>query len=71
MKELGIRSIVTKKFRPIHSSQKVKEKPNLLNQNSSADKLNKKWVRYTTYIHKVKHGWWYLAAILDLYTKKL
>ena len=32
MKELGIRSIVTKKFRPTRSSQKVDEKPNLLNQ---------------------------------------
>ena len=32
MKELGIRSIVTKKFRPTRVSQKVDEKPNILNQ---------------------------------------
>ena len=71
MKELGIRSIVTKKFRPTRSSQKVDEKPNLLNQDFSADKPNKKWVGDITYIHTVKHGWCYLAAVLDLCTKKL
>lgn len=71
MKELGIRSIVTKKFRPTRSSQKVDEKPNLLNQDFSADKPNKKWVGDITYIHTVKHGWCYLAAVLDLCTKKI
>ena len=65
MKELGIRSIVTKKFRPTRSSQKVDEKPNLLNQDFSVDKPNKKWVGDITYIHIVKHGWCYLAAVLD------
>lgn len=71
MKELGIRSIVTKKFRPTRSSQKVDEKPNLLNQDFSADKPNKKWVGDITYIYTVKHGWCYLAAVLDLCTKKI
>ena len=54
-----------------HVVLKVDEKPNLLNQDFSADKPNKKWVGDITYIHTVKHGWCYLAAVLDLCTKKI
>lgn len=50
MKELVIKSIVTKKFRPTRSSQKVDKKTNLLNQDFSADKPNKKWVGDIIYI---------------------
>lgn len=71
MKELGIRSIVTKKFRPTRSSQKIEEKTNLINQDFSTEKPNEKWVGDITYIHTLKDGWCYLAAVLDLYTKKI
>ena len=70
MRELGISSIVTKKFRPTLSSQKVEEKPNLINQYFTTKKPNEKWVEDITYINTLKHGWCYLAAVLDLCTKK-
>lgn len=71
MKELGICSIVTKKFRPTQSNQKIDEKPNLLNQDFKSETLNEKWVGDITYIHTLKDGWCYLAAVLDLCTKKI
>lgn len=71
MRELGIRSIVTKKFRPTHSSQKIEEKPNLINQDFTTKKPNEKWVGDITYINTLKHGWCYLAVVLDLCTKKV
>jgi len=63
MKELGICSIVTEKFKPTRSSQKVEEKPNILNQDFRAGDI--------TYIHTLKDGWCYLAAVLDLCSKKV
>ncbi len=43
MKELGICSIVTEKFKPARSSQKVEEKTNILNQDFSGENINEKW----------------------------
>lgn len=71
MKELGICSIVTEKFKPTRSSQKVEEKPNILNQDFSAENINEKWAGDITYIHTIKDGWCYLAAVLDLCSKKV
>lgn len=72
MKELGIRSIVTKKFRPTHNSQKIEEKTNLINQDFSTEKPNEKWVGDITYIHTLKDGCCYLETVLDnAYVNKL
>lgn len=71
MKELNIRSIVIKKFRPTKSTKKVLERVNLLKQDFKTTKLNEKWVGDITYIHTLKDGWCYLASIMDLYTRKI
>lgn len=44
--------------------------PNLLNQDFSASAPNQKWVSDITYID-TEEGWLYLAAILDLYSRRV
>lgn len=44
--------------------------PNLLNQQFSASAPNQKWVSDITYIETAE-GWLYLAAILDLFSRKV
>ena len=44
--------------------------PNLLSQNFIASQPNQKWVSDITYID-TQEGWLYLAAILDLYSRKI
>lgn len=71
MKENGIRSITVKKYKATTNSKHnhpVAE--NKLNQDFKASQPNEKWVTDITYI-KTTEGWLYLAAILDLYTKKI
>lgn len=71
MKQLNIRSIVIKKFRPTKSNEKVLERVNLLKQDFKTTKINEKWVGDITYIHTLKDGWCYLASIMDLHTRKI
>lgn len=71
MKKLGIKSIVVKKYRPYSSKKKVEEKENVLNRDFSATKLNEKWATDITYIHTLRHGWCYLASVMDLCTRKI
>lgn len=71
MKKNGIMSITVKKYKATTNSKHnhpVAE--NKLNQDFSASKPYEKWVTDITYI-KTTEGWLYLAAILDLYTKKI
>jgi putative transposase len=44
--------------------------PNLLNQNFSVQRPNQVWVADITYI-ATDEGWLYLAAVLDLYSRKI
>jgi len=44
--------------------------PNVLNREFQADKPNQKWVGDITYI-PTEEGWLYLAAILDLFSRKI
>jgi putative transposase len=71
MKKSGIRSITKKKYRPQTSSQKVVERPNLLEQDFTTTSINEKWVADITYIHTLRDGWCYLASVLDLHSKKV
>lgn len=71
MKKLGIKSIVVRKYRPYSSKKKVEEKENILNRNFSASTINQKWVTDITYIYTLRHGWCYLASVMDLCTKKI
>lgn len=72
MRELGLRSIIVKKFN--HSgSKKVddKNKENLLEQDFKATKPSEKWVGDITYIYTKETGWTYLAIVMDLFDLKI
>lgn len=71
MKAEGIRSIITKKYRPASSASQIEERDNLLEQDFETTTINEKWVADITYIHTLKNGWCYLASVLDLHTKKI
>lgn len=42
-----------------------------MNKPFSASKPNQIWLPDITYIHTVRHGWTYLASILDVFTRKI
>lgn len=71
MKEAGIQSNITKKYRPTSSPSRVEERENVLEQDFTTTTINEKWVADITYIHTLRHGWCYLASVLDLHTKKV
>lgn len=71
MSELGIRSIVVKKYRHFSSNKPVIEKENILNQDFTATGINQKWCTDITYIHTKNDGWTYLASVMDLYSRKI
>jgi putative transposase len=72
MKELGLRSCVSRKFKVIttDSNHDLPIAPNILNQNFATSKPNKVWVADITYI-PCREGRLYLASILDLCTKEI
>src|SRR5690625_3548782 len=71
MKKAAIQSITVKKFRPTPSKEKVTERENILDRDFSTKTINEKWVGDITYIYTLKHGWCYLASVMDLHTKKI
>lgn len=71
MKDLNIKSIRVKKFRPSSSSKDDTDRPNLLNRDFSTKDINEKWVTDITYIHTVSDGWCYLASVMDLHSRKI
>ena len=72
MKELGIRSIVVKRYN-YDGNKKVDDtnKPNLLKQDFKAIEPKQKWVGDITYIYTKEIGWTYLAIVMDLYDLKI
>jgi putative transposase len=71
MKEEGLKSIITKKYKKTtDSNHSYKLFPNLLNRNFTVDKPGKAWVTDITYIW-TGQGWLYLASVLDLYSRKI
>lgn len=71
MKQLNLRSIVVKKYRPQRSNQPVSSKENILNQDFSTTNICEKWVADITYIPTKQNGWCYLSSVMDLHTKKI
>ncbi len=61
-----------KKSRPVTTQREegTLPAPNLLNQEFSASAPNQKWVGDITYIETAE-GWLYLAAVLDLFSRKI
>ncbi|MCI0184987.1 hypothetical protein MM817_03287 [Acidibacillus sp. S0AB] len=71
MKNLGLRSVVIKKYRPYKKDAVYNGGENLLKRDFSTTKRNEKWVSDITYLHTVEDGWTYLASIMDLATNKI
>ena len=72
MRELGLKSKVSKRFKPATTVVDPNRKPadNLLDQVFEADQPNRKWVTDITYL-PTQNGWVYLAAVLDLFSRKI
>ena len=72
MHEAGIRSKTSRKFRvtTTDSNHPHPVAQNVLARDFTADKANQKWVADITYIATLE-GWLYLAAVLDLFTRKV
>jgi putative transposase len=71
MKELGIRAKHKKKFKVTTDSwHHYQVAENLLNRDFNPAGPNQCWVSDITYIY-TKEGWLYLAAVMDLYSRKL
>ena len=72
MREAGIRSKTSRKFRvtTTDSNHPHPVAQNVLARDFTADKANQKWVADITYLATLE-GWLYLAAVLDLFTRKV
>ena len=72
MREAGIRSKTSRKFRvtTTDSNHPHPVAQNVLARDFTADKANQKWVADITYIATLE-GWLYLAAVIDLFTRKV
>ena len=71
MKKNGIRAKRKKKFKATtDSNHNLPIAKHRLKRNFEAKKPNQKWVSDITYIH-TGEGWLYLAAFIDLYSRKV
>ena len=71
MKELGISAKIFRKYKvTTNSNHTHKPSENLLGGVFKADKPNQIWTGDITYM-KTKEGWIYLAAVIDLYSRKV
>lgn len=72
MKEMGIKSRVSKQFRPTTTAGDPDKKPadNILDQDFQATAPNQKWVADITYLPTLA-GWVYLSVVIDLFSRKV
>ena len=72
MRRHGIRALARRRFRPAttDSRHQLPIAPNLLQQKFTASVPNRVWLADITYI-PTGEGWLYLAAVLDLATRKV
>ncbi len=72
MRRHGIRGIAARRFRPVTTDSRhgLPIAPDLLEQNFQAPAPNQVWLADITYI-PTSEGWLYLAAVLDLATRKV
>ena len=71
MRELGIKSIILKKYRPASIKKPKEGLKSVLKLDFTATSINEKQVGDITYIKTQKDGWCYLASVLDLHYKKI
>jgi putative transposase len=72
MRELGLKSRVTKRFRPTTTQSDPTRQPasNTLAQDFTAPAPNRKWVTDITYL-PTHAGWAYLAVVVDLFSRRV
>jgi len=71
MREMGLKSRVCKQFTPTTTQSDPAKQPaeNVLARDFAADAPNRKWVTDITYLATAA-GWVYLAAVVDLFSRK-
>lgn len=71
MRDSGIQAKMKKRFKVTTKvNPKAQAAPNLLQQDFTASRVNQRWVADMTYIPTAE-GWLYLAAVLDLYSRRI
>jgi len=72
MREMGLKSRVCKRFTPTTTQTDPTKQPaeNKLDRNFTARAPNRKWVTDITYLATAT-GWVYLAAVVDLFSRKV
>lgn len=71
MRQQGLVTTWRSKFiKTTHSKYNMKVAENVLNQEFNPDSANRTWVADITYIWTAS-GWLYLAAVMDLYSRKI
>ena len=72
MRRYGIRGVAARRFRPVTTDSRhgLPVAPDLLGQDFQAPAPNQVWLSDITYI-ATEEGWLYLAAVLDLATRKV
>jgi putative transposase len=72
MRSMGIRSIISKKFKvcTTESDHPYAPSKNLLNRAFSASGPGEKWVSDITYV-RTQQGWLYLTVVMDLFDRKI
>lgn len=72
MRRHGIRALAGRRFKPCTTDSRhyLPIAPNLLKQDFVAKLANRVWLADITYI-ATGEGWLYLAAVLDLATRKI
>ena len=71
MNELGLKSVCPKKYKKTTKSDHKREvSQNLLEQNFEVQGKDQVWLSDITYI-KTSEGWLYLAAVMDLFSRRI
>jgi transposase InsO family protein len=71
MRQNGISAVRTRKHKvTTNSNHRFNIAPNLLDRDFTANKPNQKWVVDISYIW-TREGWLYLAAVLDLHSRRI
>lgn len=71
MRASGLRARPKRQFRiTTNSNHNLPIAPNLLNRQFQTESANRVWLADTTYI-RTHEGWLYLAAVMDLYSRKI
>jgi putative transposase len=70
MRQAGLHGCPKKLYRTRSSPAAAVKAANLLRQNFSAEQTNERWVSDITFI-PTRQGWLYLAAVMDLYSRRI